>query len=266
MRVGILGYGEAGPVFARRLRERGCCVSAYDLLLSAPITQKPMALRMKQDGIRCSQSARLLAAESDLILSTVTCGNAVSAALSLGDMSNTDLVDLNSVGPSRKNEIAAVTAKSRGRATSGVAMDTVPQKGADVPLLLSGPYAPQVATTLCNLGLNARCVGSEHSTAAQMKLVRSIFIKGLEAVFVEGKSAADDLEIWDEVCASLTQTFPGLDWAEVVPYHIGRVKDHGARRASEMRECADMLREQGLDDTFTTAISARHLSAASADL
>ena len=136
----------------------------------------------------------------------------------MGELAGQDVLDLNSVGPATKLRIADLISSRGATCTPGVAMDTVPQKGARVPLLLSGPDADRLAGVLSDLGLNARSVGADHCLAAQIKLVRSVFIKGFEAVFAEASAVAQPLGAWDEVCASLNATFPGMDWAQVVPY------------------------------------------------
>ncbi len=262
MRVGILGYGEAGPVFARQALASGAEVWAFDILLNDPALATACRARMAEDGIGCAASATDLAARSDLILSTVTAANALAAAESLGALTGKSLIDLNSVGPATKMQIADRTDQRGGTFTAGVAMDTVPQKGARVPLLLSGPKAEAATKQLNALGLCARNVGRDYGASAQIKLVRSIFIKGFEAVFAEAMDIATPLGVWEEVCASLEQTFPGMDWARLVPYHIGRVEQHGRRRAQEMLECADMIEAAGLDPDLTQAIARKHAKVA----
>ncbi|PTX53866.1 3-hydroxyisobutyrate dehydrogenase-like beta-hydroxyacid dehydrogenase [Litoreibacter ponti] len=262
MRVGVLGYGEAGPFFARQLRASGLDVCAYDILLGQSQDRAGLQARLKEDGICAAASAIDLAERSDLILSTVTVANAESAALSLGPLKGKTFVDLNSIGPETKTRIAHHVIAQGGNFTAGVAMDTVPQRGVRVPLLLSGPSAELTACMLDDHGLNVRAVGTQYGLSAQIKLTRSIFIKGFEAVFVEAMDIAEETGTWAEVCGSLSDTFPGFDWAELVPYHIARVKAHGERRAQEMLECASMIKAAGLDAALTRAIAAKHRSTA----
>jgi len=262
MKVGILGFGEVGPFFARQIANVGAKVSAFDTLLDNPSTANDCSARIADCGISRAASALSLVAFNDLIISTVTAANAFDAADSLGDLNGQDFLDLNSVGPATKLRIAEHVVRRGGTCTTGVAMDTVPQKGARVPLLISGPDADRITGTLNGLGLNARSVGQDHEVAPQIKLVRSIFIKGFEAIFAEAMSIAEPLNVWDEVCASLSQTFPGMDWAEIVPYHIARVQTHGARRAAEMLECAEMIEAMGNEADLVRAIAGKHAQVA----
>jgi hypothetical protein len=57
----------------------------------------------------------------------------------------------------------------------------------------------------------------------------------------------------DEVAASMKNNYPGLDWAKIVPYNLERMANHGERRAAEMEEVADTLRELGVEPLMATA-------------
>jgi Domain of unknown function (DUF1932) len=55
------------------------------------------------------------------------------------------------------------------------------------------------------------------------------------------------------VIASLAKTFPTLDWTKIIEYNLERMASHGARRAAEMEEVADTLRELGVEPHMVTA-------------
>ena len=50
----------------------------------------------------------------------------------------------------------------------------------------------------------------------------------------------------EPVLASLQETYPGIDWEKQGAYYFQRVIEHGRRRAEEVREVADTVREAGL--------------------
>lgn len=145
MNIGVLGFGEAGPFFARHLAQNGATMRAFDVLLDDDATAPDCRPRIVDAGVECAPSAALLAARSDIIISTVTAQNAVEACESLGELPGRDVHDLNSVGPATKLRIADLVTSRGATYTTGVAMDTVPQKGARVLLLLSGPDADRLA-------------------------------------------------------------------------------------------------------------------------
>jgi 3-hydroxyisobutyrate dehydrogenase-like beta-hydroxyacid dehydrogenase len=90
-------------------------------------------------------------------------------------------------------------------------------------------------------------VGAETGSAAAIKMIRSVMIKGIEALTLECFLAAARAGVLDEVTASLKNNYPTLDWAQIADYNLERMASHGARRAAEMEESAATLRELGLD-------------------
>ena len=101
------------------------------------------------------------------------------------------------------------------------------------------------------------CVGdsiaSTISKSSSIKMIRSVMVKGLEALLVESLTAAHRAGVEDRVIESLGESFPGLDWRGKAGYHLGEVALHAARRADEMEEVADTLREIGVPPTMAEA-------------
>ena len=69
--------------------------------------------------------------------------------------------------------------------------------------------------------------------------------------------AAKRAGIVDEVAASLKNNYPTLDWNKVIEYNIERMASHGVRRADEMDQVAETLRELGIDPLMASATSTR---------
>ena len=84
-------------------------------------------------------------------------------------------------------------------------------------------------------------------------MIRSVMIKGIEALTLECFLAAKRAGIVDEVAASLKNNYPTLDWNKVIEYNIERMASHGVRRADEMDQVAETLRELGIDPLMATA-------------
>ena len=103
-------------------------------------------------------------------------------------------------------------------------------------------------------------VSLEIGVASATKLCRSIIIKGVEALMVDLGLAGEKAGVLPAVLASLTASYPGMDWAELVRVMPTRVTRHGIRRAAEMREAARMLAEMELSGGLCEAIAQRHES------
>ena len=96
-------------------------------------------------------------------------------------------------------------------------------------------------------------VGASTGAAAAIKMIRSVMIKGIEALTLECFLAAARAGVLDEVTASLKNNYPGLDWPKMSEYNLERMASHGERRAAEMEESAATLRELGLDPLMVEA-------------
>ena len=87
-------------------------------------------------------------------------------------------------------------------------------------------------------------------------MIRSVMIKGIEALTAECFLAAQRAGIVDEVAASLHNNYPTLDWNKVIEYNLERMASHGIRRADEMEQVAATLRELGIEPLMASATSA----------
>ena len=70
----------------------------------------------------------------------------------------------------------------------------------------------------------------------------------------------------ERVFATLNETMPGIDWRQLASYMVGRVIEHGERRARELEEVAATLRAIGVEPVMTEAIAKRQDWGASLNL
>ena len=127
-----------------------------------------------------------------------------------------------------------------------------------VPMLLGGDEAEPVASRLRSIGMNVTPISKRIGVASAVKMCRSVIIKGIEALAVESLFAARRYGAEKEVLASLAATYPHMGWDGALPdYLISRVAEHGRRRAAEMREAAETLRNIGLEPLTALATAER---------
>jgi 3-hydroxyisobutyrate dehydrogenase-like beta-hydroxyacid dehydrogenase len=259
-KVAVLGFGEAGPVFARACLDAGVgTVAAYDILIADPATAGAQRAKTEALGVVASGDPASAARGAQLILSTVTADQTVAAAESvvpsLGP--GQSYLDLNSTSPRVKRAAADAVVATGAAFVEGVAMDTVPNFGARVPLLVSGPSAAALADVLNGMGLNLDVAGPDYGQASSAKMLRSVLIKGISALFGESMLAAEKIGLGQRVIDSLGITFPGLDWKKEIAYYLGRSALHAKRQAAEMRASAETVRDLGVDPLMTEATAAR---------
>jgi 3-hydroxyisobutyrate dehydrogenase-like beta-hydroxyacid dehydrogenase len=250
----FIGFGEAGQAIAAGLRETGVeRMSAWDILFPQSVGEH-LRQAAQAIGVRCAQSAADAVRDADMIVSAVTAASSVEAAQSVKSHLAVMpyFLDINSVSPGRKQETAKVLGKAARYVDVAVIAPIHPARH-QTPMLLAGPDAQAIMPTLNALGMRVSVAGSETGAAAAIKMVRSVMIKGIEALTLECFLAASRAGVVDEVAISMKNNYPGLDWAKIVPYNLERMANHGERRAAEMEEVADTLRELGVEPLMATA-------------
>jgi 3-hydroxyisobutyrate dehydrogenase-like beta-hydroxyacid dehydrogenase len=245
--VGFVGYGEVGRIFAEDLRKAGVKVSACDIKLGTA-AEGPLREHASRIGVELVPVHADLARRADFVVSAVTASQAVAVAQACapGVRAGTWFLDFNSASPGAKQRAGATIDGAGGRYVEGAVMTSVPPYRIKVPLLLGGLHAAGLQPLLETLGFAAKVASDRLGVASATKMCRSVMIKGLEAMVIESFTAARAYGVEDAVLASLKETFPGIDWEKQGAYFFQRVIEHGRRRAEEVREVAETVREIGL--------------------
>ena len=250
----FIGFGEAGQAIAAGLRETGVeHIAAWDILFPQAEGEK-LKSAAAAIGVRCATSPADAVRAADIVVSAVTAAASVEAAQSVKAhlAGKPFFLDINSVSPGRKQDTAKILGAAARYVDVAVLAPIHPARHR-TPLLLAGPHAEAIAPTLEALDMRATVAGPEIGAAAAIKMVRSVMIKGIEALTLECFLAAARAGVVDEVAGSLRNNYPGLDWAKIIPYNLERMASHGERRAAEMEEVAATLRELGVEPLMTTA-------------
>jgi len=250
-RIGFIGFGEAGYHLAKGLRQAGIAhIAAYDIQNTAQIRQ-----RAAETQTALVASNANLAAASDIIFSTVTANQAGAAASATAPhLSSSHLyADLNSVSPGLKQSLAKIIDATGARFVEVAVMSAVPPHGHKVPMLTGGPAASEFAERMTPFGMQIEVGAAQVGSAAATKMCRSVMIKGIEALLTECVLGATRYGADERVFSSLGESLPGIDWAKLATYMVGRVVMHGERRAREMEEVAETLRSAGVDPIMAEA-------------
>jgi 3-hydroxyisobutyrate dehydrogenase-like beta-hydroxyacid dehydrogenase len=250
----FIGFGEAGQAIASGLHEAGVeTMSAWDILFPQRDGEK-LRQAAQKIGVRCASAAAEAVSGADTIISAVTATSSVEAAQSIKPRLTGQpyFLDINSVSPGRKQETAKLLGDAARYVDVAVLAPIYPARH-QTPMLLAGAYAESAAPALAGLGMRVSVAGAEIGAAAAIKMVRSVMIKGIEALTPECFLAASRAGVIDEVAVSMKNNYPGLDWTKIVPYNLERMAAHGERRAAEMEEVADTLRELGVEPLMTMA-------------
>jgi 3-hydroxyisobutyrate dehydrogenase-like beta-hydroxyacid dehydrogenase len=257
--VALIGYGEVGQIFAADLHARGVReISAWDVLFATPGSIPSNAAA--KGIVRAAASAADAVAQADFVVCAVTAAQDLAAAegVAAGLARGAWFLDLNSVSPQVKVAASEVVGASGARYIEAAVMSPISPKRIASPMLLGGPHAEGFLPLCRELGLTGASVfSSEVGRASAAKMCRSVMIKGMEALLTESMLAARHYGVEATVLESLQNLFPNNDWRATARYMISRSLLHGRRRAEEMREVAETVRDAGIEPWMSGACAIR---------
>ncbi len=259
-RIAIIGFGEAGGILGNDLAARGLDVSTFDVLLHSKEAREAMLTKTRESKVRAAERLSDCVRDAQLVISAVTASSALDVSKGVSRLlrGGQTFLDINSVSPGTKQKMAEHFEKSEAHFVEAAVMAALPPQRLKVPMLLGGPHAAELAVQMSSIGMNASVASDRIGVASAVKMCRSVVIKGLEALAVESMFAARRYGSENEVLASLASTFPEMGWSGKLPdYLISRVAEHGKRRAAEMREAAQALRDVGIDPLMAEATAER---------
>lgn len=111
---------------------------------------------------------------------------------------------------------------------------------------------------LTQAGLNAAVVGSEVGAAAALKMLRSVVVKGVEALWVEALLAAREMDVVEPLLAMIEETldrYTARAFAMMlVTTHVG----HAGRRQVELCMARDTVEGAGVPPLASSGALGRH--------
>ena len=258
--ISLIGFGEVGGIFGHDFSTAGFQVSIYDILLNTEPSRAAMLSKAQRCNVRACDTFEADILGADLVISAVTASSAANVASQAVPYlrSGQIYLDINSVSPETKREIARTLSESAATFVEAAVMAPVAPQRIKVPMLLGGARASDAASVLNGIGMNVQPVSEQVGVASAIKMCRSIIIKGLEAITVESMFTARRYGAERLVLESLAATYPQMGWTTTLPdYLISRVAEHGKRRAAEMREAAQAVTDAGLEPLTALATAQR---------
>lgn len=241
----FIGFGEAAEALSGGFSEHRS--TTWDIKQNGPESAQIEA-RVKLTNVAIANSCEEAVSQADWIISLVTADQAQSACIEASKFLKTGAYyfEMNSCSPGTKKANASIIGDVGGHLIDIAIMSPVNPSRLNTPLLFSGPNAEIVEPTWSSLGYNTSVFGSHVGEASAVKMTRSIMIKGLEALSAECLLTARELGIENHIINSLNKSFEGFDWGIKGGYNLERMLQHGIRRAAEMREVVNTIKETGL--------------------
>ena len=275
--IALLGFGEAGSAIARGLCLDGGWRGSHDEGGPKPGDNAPRrviaidtaidkdargtALGKTARGLDVAIEGRYTAAlsEADLVISAVQGEFARDAAAAAAPLlkKGAHFLDLCTITGKMSDEDRTEIETGGGRYVDVAVMGGFFKQGIKAPMLVAGEEAEAAVAWMNANGFDAKLLGLKPGSASSVKMLRSVLVKGIEALGVEALVTAQRQGILEEVLGCLGDAdeatlggFIGM----LVQTHIV----HAHRRWEEMGLVARTLRETGVDPLMTEAIERSH--------
>jgi 3-hydroxyisobutyrate dehydrogenase-like beta-hydroxyacid dehydrogenase len=272
MRLALIGFGEASQAFVEGMGDKAPVHRrGHDLMsLSNDLSVRAdKAADFARFNVAEAASIAEATADADVIISLVTADQALAAAVTVaaGLRPGAFFFDGNSVSPQTKRQAAQAVEAAGGRYVDTAIMSPVRPALTDAPLLLSGPHAEAGAEILTQLGFSkVRALDGPVGSSSAVKMIRSVMVKGVEALTAECLSAAVAAGVDQEVLTSLDASDKPQSWFIRGDYNLDRMMVHGGRRAEEMREVVATLEDLGVTPAMSRATVAWQAAVGAAGL
>lgn len=236
--VAFIGFGEAGRAFA------WSGARAFDRKTDEPASREEMLRAYALAGVDGAETAAAALSGAQAVLCLITADQALAVARGCARYLQPGALwlDMNSVAPETKRAAAQAIEAAGGRYVDVAVLAPVHPARRAAPLLASGPHAEAALALLGGFGFsNGRQIEGDVGAASAVKMIRSVMVKGMEALTAECVIAAEAAGVRDAVLASLDASEKTQGWADRADYNLERMLVHGLRRAAEMEEVVKTL-------------------------
>lgn len=253
MNIAIIGCGDVGQCYGKALSAFGHQIPH----ISDSRTNLAIEQFAKDIGAEFHSEPGPWLSEIDIIISAVYGGVALDVACnSFAFMrKNAIYADFTTASPGDLREAEKQAKLNQIQFADIAIVGAIGLGGAKTPLLCAGVAAERITDLMKQLGTPIRMVGEKAGDAVALKLLRSVFTKGLEALAVECLMSAEVNGLRQElyaVLSDLDETPIHRFMESVVTTHVR----HAGRRFTEVKEASKQLAVDGIEPLAIEGVSA----------
>ncbi len=260
MKVGFIGYGEAAFNISFGLKNEGIEeIQANDAMMNHEVMGKQVHARANEAGVRLVESARDVAKWADILFAAVPSSFTMDVCNEIKDVLRADqiYVDVSASTPATKVAIWDAIKDTGVLFADAAMLGSLPKDKHKVPITASGNGAAKFYELMTPYGMKITLAGEKAGSASAIKLVRSIYMKGIASLMIEMLQAADAYDVTEEVVASISKSMDNIPFTSHLDRLVTGSALHCVRRAAELKGSIAMLNEEGISAEMTTATKHR---------
>lgn len=262
MKIGFIGLGEAAYCMSAGLRQEKapCDIYAYDNMANNGELGQIINSRAKEAEVKLLGTAKELVSSVDLVISAVPSNYSLEVTKSVvSDLKPGKVyADVSASTPAAKKKAWDILKNTGVLFADAAMLGSLPQDKHKVPITVSGNGAQAFFDALSPLGMKITIAGERAGDASAIKLIRSIFMKGMASLMIETAQAAMRCDVTEQVAASIGKSMDGISFEEHLTRMIVGTTIHAKRRGAEMKGSVEMCQEVGLPHNITDGTIAWH--------
>jgi 3-hydroxyisobutyrate dehydrogenase-like beta-hydroxyacid dehydrogenase len=255
-RISFIGFGELGAGLAERLgTSKAHDMRAWIRARPDPAADDVLSQRVASAGVeRCPSLGEALAG-ADAVLSVVPGSASRPTAERSAELLDPGAlyVDLTTTAVADKEAGARAVQGAGGRYVDAAVLGAAAVAGATLSIVASGDGADEWRELSRCEGLTTQVLDGPAGRATQLKLLRSAYMKGRDALVVETLLAARRAGLQDRLAASIEGAGERVPFPDLADRVLRSLAVHAERRATELSESADALLAVGVDPQLARA-------------
>ncbi|MDQ0206899.1 prephenate dehydrogenase/arogenate dehydrogenase family protein [Alkalicoccobacillus murimartini] len=267
MRIGFIGYGEAAYELSSGLVEEGAQhLTAFDVMQTHEKYGQQIKERAKKAGVNLQESMKDVVSGADVVFVAVPANVNLKASKELAPLfsKNTLYVDVSASSPTIKEEIQQTLDQAGILYVDVALLGPLPVFKHKVSISASGSGVHQLIEKMKPYHMNITAVSDRAGEASAVKLIRSIFMKGIVGLHLETLQAANNWNVSEEVLHSISETMDSHSFLDTMNRLVTGSSIHAQRRAFELGSSIEMLQDAKLNAEMS--IAAKHKLEELADL
>lgn len=261
--LGFIGFGEAAYNMGKGLKGEGLKdIKAFDVALDLGGQLKETFINRCADAdVAIAQNAQEIVDTCDVVVICVPAKFTASTAEGLLPYAKKGqlFVDVTTALPPIKEKEAALFAEKGAQYVDSAMLGSLVVSRHKVPMLASGEGAERWKSLMDPYATKITLVGegSKAGEASRIKLARSVFMKGLEALIVESFLFARKCGIEDRIMDSITNSMDKESFRSMAERMAGADLVHSERRSFEVGEAIELMKEVGVEPIVASGVKER---------
>ncbi len=260
-RLGFVGFGEAAFHMAKGLGGEGVLgIAAYDAALDADLPYKETLLKRAREAcVGLSSSLEELVGQSDVVVVAVPAKYTEETLRQILCFIRRDMlvVDVTTALPDIKERLEQAFSAEGAFYADSAMLGPLPVYAHKVPMLASGSGAEKWHDLMTPFQMSITVVEGNAGNASRIKLVRSVFMKGLEALLAETFVFAHRCGIESVILDSISETMNKTSFQNTARRLLCADVIHSERRSFEVGEAIALMKEIGLESPVSEGVRRR---------